>query len=124
MISPATRISSNVRPQDPGGGAPRRMMDVDVSATPELSGGGGGGDLSRSPQEYRWCWSRRPWLGALHVWGVHVMTRGNDSRLELGVVLGGCCPIPGLPVLMLQMYQHCPVGALVGSLTDFGGVGR
>ena len=39
-----TRISSNVRPQDPGGGAPtiaapRRMMDV--SDTPELSGGGG-----------------------------------------------------------------------------------
>ena len=44
----ATRISSNVRPQDPGGGAqtlaaPRRMMDIDVTDAPELSGGGGGG---------------------------------------------------------------------------------
>ena len=68
----------------------------------------------------------------LHVWGVHVMTRGNDSWLE-GLLattvldcrrLGGRCPMPGLPVLMLQMCQHCPVGASVGSLTDFGGVGR
>ena len=43
----ATRISSNVRPQDPGGGAPtlaapRRMMDIDVTNAPELSEGGGG----------------------------------------------------------------------------------
>ena len=45
-------------------------------------GGGGGGDLSRSPPEFRWCWPRRPWLEALHIWGVHVMTRRNDSRLE------------------------------------------
>ena len=102
-----TRISSNVRPQDPGGGAlmiaaPRRMMDVDVSDTPDLSGRGGG-DLSRSPPEFRWCWSRRPGLGALHVWGVHVMTRGNDSRLERLLAttvldcrrLRGRCPIPG-----------------------------
>ena len=47
----ATRISSNVRPQDPGGGAttiaaPRRMMDIDVSDTPELSGGTSVGPLT------------------------------------------------------------------------------
>ena len=53
----ATRIGSNVRPQDPGGGAPtlaapRRMMDIDVTDAPELSGGGGG-DLSRSPHGIR-----------------------------------------------------------------------
>ena len=40
----ATRISSNVRPQDPGGGtptlaAPRRMTDIDVTDAPDLSGG-------------------------------------------------------------------------------------
>ena len=43
----ATRISNNVRPQDPGGGvqtlaAPRQMMDIDVTDAPDLSGGGGG----------------------------------------------------------------------------------
>ena len=43
----ASRVSGNVRPQDPGGGAvsivpPRRMTSDDVSNTPELSGGGGG----------------------------------------------------------------------------------
>ena len=42
----ASRVSGNVRPQDPGGGsvpivAPRRMTNDDVSNTPELSGGGG-----------------------------------------------------------------------------------
>ena len=76
--------------------------------------GGGGGDLSRSPHEFRWCWSRRPWLGALHVWGVHVMTRGNDSRLEgllATTVLDGRGMLSHL-VLMLQMHQRCPVGAL------------
>ena len=39
--------------------APRRMTNDDVSSTPELSGG----DLSWSPPEFRWCWSRRPWAG-------------------------------------------------------------
>ena len=39
-----SRVSGNVRPQDPGGGAmsivpPRRMTSDDVSNTPELSGG-------------------------------------------------------------------------------------
>ena len=45
---------------------PRRMTSDDVSGTPELSGGGGGGgggDISWSTPEFRWCWSRKPWLG-------------------------------------------------------------
>ena len=33
--------------------APRRMMDIDVTDASELSGGGGGGDLSRSPHGIR-----------------------------------------------------------------------
>ena len=85
--------------------------------TPELSGGGGG-DLSRSPPEFRWCWSRRPWLGELHVWGAHVMNRGNDSQLEglftITVLacrwLRGRCPIPGLPVLMLLLALWARLG--------------
>ena len=49
----ASRVSGYVRPQDPGRGAmpivaPRRMMNNDVSNTPELSGGGGGGPQSVS----------------------------------------------------------------------------
>ena len=146
----ATRISSNVRPQDPGGGAPtlaapRRMMDIDVTDAPELYGGGGPqlvpsrisvvlveeaiagdtprlgcprgvqserqparvtvfknslrsqcvegtlspsritdldttntpavGGLRRFPHGFRWCWSKRPKLGALHDGSVHVMTK-------------------------------------------------
>ena len=148
----ATRISGNVRPQDPGGktptiAAPQRMMDVDVSDTPELFGGGGSqsvpsrisvvlveeatvggtprlgcpcddqrerqpargtvrenslgspcvggtlshygitgldvanapalsdGGLSRFPHGFRWGWSMRPMLGALHDGSVHVMIR-------------------------------------------------
>ena len=42
---------------------PRPMTNNDVSNTPELSGGGGG--LSWSPPEFRWCWSRRPMLWTL-----------------------------------------------------------
>ena len=111
--------------------APVPALVPDVPAVEKLLGGGGR-DLGRSPPEFRWCWSRRPWLGALHVWGVHVMTKGNDSRLEglLATTVLDCrrlrarCPIPKLPILMLQMHQRCPVGASVGSLTDFGGVGR
>ena len=43
----ASRVSSHVRPRDPGGGtvptvSPRRMTIDDVSHTMELSGGGGG----------------------------------------------------------------------------------
>ena len=34
------------------------------------------------------------------------------------------CPLPTLPIFKLKMHQSCPVGASVGSLTDFGGVGR
>ena len=30
------------------------------------------GNLSRFPRGFRWCWSRRPILGTLHVWSVHV----------------------------------------------------
>ena len=46
----ASRVSDNVRPQDPRGGAipivaPQRMTNNDVSNTPELSGGGGGAQL-------------------------------------------------------------------------------
>ena len=61
----ATRISSNVRPQDPGGGAPtlaapRRMMDIDVTDDPICAGGGGGlsrfltdfGDVGRGGQSW------------------------------------------------------------------------
>ena len=41
----ATRISSNVRPQDAGGGAPtiaapREVMDIEVTNSPQLSVGG------------------------------------------------------------------------------------
>ena len=46
----ASRVSGNVRPQDSGGGAmpivaPRRMMNNDVSNTPELFGGTSVGPL-------------------------------------------------------------------------------
>ena len=51
--------------------APRRTMTNDVSDTAELSGGGGGG-LSCSTPEFRWCWSRRPLMGTLHDGSVHV----------------------------------------------------
>ena len=30
------------------------------------------GDLRWFPHGFRWCWSRRPKLGPLHVRGVHV----------------------------------------------------
>ena len=54
---------------------PRRMTSVDVSDTPGLSGGGGGG-LSRSPPKFGWCGSRRPWLGTLQDGSVHVKILG------------------------------------------------
>ena len=47
--------------------APRRMMNDDISNTPELSGGWGGG-LSWFPPEFRSCWSRRPMLGTSSGW--------------------------------------------------------
>ena len=94
-------------------------MDVDVSDTPELSGGGGPQSV---PSRISVVLVEEAMAGALHVWGAHVMTRGNDSRLE-GLFattvldcrpLRGRCPIPGLPVLMLQMHQHFRWGASVG----------
>ena len=50
----ASRVSGNVRPQDPGGAAmpivaPRRITNDDVSNTTKLSGGGGGGRASVGP---------------------------------------------------------------------------
>ena len=54
--------------------APRRMMNNDVSNTPELSGG----DLSRSPPEFRWCWSM---LGALQDESVHVKIKRGGRWL-------------------------------------------
>ena len=129
----ATRISGNVRPQEPGGGAltiaaPRQMMDVDVSDTPELSGGGGGGAQS-VPSRISVVLVEEAMAGGTPRLGCpsddqreRQPARGTtvlDRR-----VLGGRCPIPGLPVLMLQMHQRCPVGGSVGSLTDFGGVDR
>ena len=38
--------------------------------------------------------------------------------------VGGHCPLPGLPILMSQITSVVRWGASVGSLTDFGGVGR
>ena len=64
----ASRVSSHVRPRDPGGGgaapavSPRRMTIDDVSHTLELSGGGG---LSWSSPGFRQCVPRRPQLGTL-----------------------------------------------------------
>ena len=68
----ASRVSSHVRPRDPGGGtvptvSPRRMTIDDVSHTVELSGGGGGGGggggLSWSPPAFRQCglWKLLDW---------------------------------------------------------------
>ena len=62
----ASRVSSHVRPRDPGGGgtaptvSPRWMTIDDISHTLELSGGGG---LSWSLPGFRQCGPRRPWLG-------------------------------------------------------------
>ena len=60
----ATRISSNVRPQDPGGGAqtmaaPRGLMNIEVTGSPRCPLG----NLRRYPRRFGWCWSRRPILG-------------------------------------------------------------
>ena len=107
--------------------APRRMTNNDVSNTPELSGGGGG--LSWSPPEFRWCWSRRPILGTFQDGSVHVMIKrsghwlARESR-QVGLCLmttfgrragggGGIAPFR----LMLRMHQRC-------LLRDFGGVCR
>ena len=51
VILQTTRISSNVQPQDPGGGAPtlaapRRMKDIDVTDAPDLPGGTSVGPLA------------------------------------------------------------------------------
>ena len=131
----ASRVSGNVRPKDPGGGAmpivaPRRMTNNDVSNTPELSGGGGGG-LSWSPPEFRWCRSRRPMLGTLQDGSVHVKIKRSGHWLALeirqvGLCLmtrlgrhaggGGRCPLLLLPGgsfrWMLRMHQRCQLRGL------------
>ena len=38
--------------------------------------------LSRFPHRFRWCWSRRPRLGALNVRGAHMWIRIYDCWLE------------------------------------------
>ena len=53
----ASRVSSHVRPRDPGGGtvptvSPRRMTIDDVSHVMELSGGGGGGASAGPLQDF------------------------------------------------------------------------
>ena len=95
------------------------------------------GDLRRFPHGFRWCWSRMPILGTLHVWGVHVriMIYGcwlaGRSRLVWPFVrtildhheLGRRCPPPTLPGdsfrwcrlgyrfrSVLWIHQHCPLG--------------
>ena len=78
----ASRVSSHVRPRDPGGGtvptvSPRRMTIADVSHTMELSGGGG---LSWSPPGFRQCGPRRPWLGTLLDGSVLMMMLEYDHR--------------------------------------------
>ena len=42
--------------------SPSRITDLAVTDAPSLSGGG----LRRFPHGFRWCWSKRPKLGALH----------------------------------------------------------
>ena len=106
--------------------APRRMTNNDVSNTPKLSGGGGG--LSWSPPEFRWCWSRRPMLGTLQDGSVRVRIKrcghwlAQESRqvgLCLMTTLGRCAgggggALPSSVVargapsrLMLRMQQRC-----------------
>ena len=36
----------------------------------------------------------------------------SDNSLGSPCVGGGRCPLPGLPILMLQIHQCCPVGGL------------
>ena len=82
----ATWINNHVRPQAPGGGAqtllaPRRMMDIDVTDASDLSGGGGGGPQS-VPSRNSVRMVEEAIAGGTPCWGVHVMNRVDDSRLE------------------------------------------
>ena len=60
--------------------APRGVMDIEFTNSPELSVW----SLSRFPHGFWWCWSRRPSLGALNVWGAHVWIRIYGSVVFWG----------------------------------------
>ena len=128
----ASRVSGNVRPQDPGAGAmpivaPRRMMNDDVSDTPELSRGGGGSaqlvpsrisvvlveETNAGDTPGRECpcedQEKRPLAGT------RKSSSGTMSDDDIRSICGGGgrCPLPLLPGgggsfrLMLHIHQRC-----------------
>ena len=47
------------------------ITDLDVANAPVVPWGG----LCRFPHGFRWCWSKRPKLGAFHDGSIHMMIR-------------------------------------------------
>ena len=79
----AARISSTIRPQDPGGGAariaaPRGVVDIEVTNSPELSVV----EPQSVPSRISVVLVEEAKVGALHVWGAHMWIRIYVCWLE------------------------------------------